>query len=123
MISIPETTNHTHTMAKKTIEQVTAELEAALAKITTLEADNLKLADDLADREKQLGIQSERIRQLVDAAPRGSIEAARADLELARPADADGISEKEIGAKVRAGLSREQAIEVIKAQTAEDARK
>lgn len=47
--------------------------------------------------------------------------AAQAEVAALTPATAKGISEEQIAEKVGAGLSREQAIEVIERQRAHDA--
>lgn len=107
-------------MAAKTKEQLETELAAALEKIKTLEADNLQFIQD----NEALALRVKELQEAVDSAGSGGdpfTREAHASLAADQLADAQGISEDLIRAKVQAGLTRKQAIEVITAQAAQDA--
>jgi len=131
-------------MAEKTKAEIQTELEEALAKITKLEGDKIKLAEQIEMHKREFGVATQHIKQLEDgdkirvdkitalkaviaelkAHPLMAVNAAGVVTEVKLPRAADlpgGIQEADVTQRVRAGLTRKQAIEVITSQLREDA--
>lgn len=92
-------------MAAKTIAQLEQELEQALKKIGTLEADN-----------QAFGTQNETLRVKVS-----ELEKALAASGKDKPPATDSGDEKEIKRRMSGGITRKQAEEAHAAQKAHDA--
>lgn len=96
-----------------------------VARIAKLTIGNRLMAERVAQLEDEIDRLSEspaspRPQALLGTDPFGA--AARAEVTADQPAAAGGISETAIREKILAGLTRAQAIEVINAQRAEDAK-
>ncbi len=92
-------------MAEKTKEQLTKELDEALAEVARLN-ESLGFVSAEVDRLKN---ENQALNEQI--------------IELSKPkkGDAKGFTELEISEKTRAGLTREQAITVLTTQREEDA--
>lgn len=92
-------------MAEKTKEQLTKELDEALAEVARLNESLGVVSAEAARLKNENQALNEQI------------------IELGKPkkGDAKGFTESEIGEKTRAGLTREQAITVLTTQREEDA--
>lgn len=94
-------------MAAKTKEQLESELAEALAKIATLESDNLKFVADIEARDSKIA----ELQKALGASGKEK-----------PPAVADSEDEKEIRRRMSGGISRKHAQEAHAAQKEHDAR-
>ena len=126
MPDFPDTTqpnpNTSTNMAAKTKEELEKELAEALAKCAQLTQENQKLTEQI----KQMKVDYDRLAKTFDD-QNGTLEAAELRIQTLERQLQDSLGQAkplsdppELREKIRAGLTREQAIAVLKAQAEAD---